>query len=82
MNEKTVERTERSFQEMNVRKTVRKICYFISFRESNYHVDSYKHHDVDRTSNKGPLVNCFGKIIGIGWVLVRFKMTVLYFKNL
>ena len=40
------------------------------FGDSNYHVDDHKDTDIDRTSNKGQLVNYFGKIFKISWGLV------------
>ena len=42
----------------------------ILFGASNYHVDDHKDTDIDRTSNKGQLVNYFGKIFKISWGLV------------
>ena len=57
---------------------IEQIGYSLLFRKSNYHVSSYKHQDVDRTHNKGPLVNSFGKKLEIDWVWVGFQMTIFY----
>ena len=49
------------------------------FGDSHYHVDDHKDTDIDRTSNKGQLVNYFGKIFKIFWGLIGFQITILYF---